>query len=210
MLPLHEDAYSHIQSYVKSVQCRSSVHYLIGLAIRWKKHLKYALARNIARKRGAIIGEGVVMPLSLALKANPNLIIGNHTSIQTDKIDTRSPVHIGNFVIIGKDTEIITTSHNIDSCRMEVKHYGIDISDYVWLPVNIMVLPSCRQIGRGAVVSSGSVVVKNVEPMSVISGNPAIFLKYRKYVHSGLVVEALLGGDYSVYKQARKGNLNQG
>lgn len=55
------------------------------------------------------------MPLSLARKANRNLIIGNHVSIQTDKIDLRSPIQIGNNVIIGYNTEIITTSHNIDS-----------------------------------------------------------------------------------------------
>lgn len=51
------------------------------------------------------------MPISLAKKANKNLIIGSHTSIQTDKIDVRSPVKIGSHVIIGK-SEIITTSHN--------------------------------------------------------------------------------------------------
>lgn len=202
-----QDGHKYIQSYVQSIQHRKLLHYWAGLAIRWKKHLKYALAVNIARKRGAIIGEGVVMPLGLALKANRNLNIGSHTSIQTDKIDTRSPVRIGNFVIIGENTEIITTSHDIDSPRMGVKHYGIDIGDYVWLPTDIMVLPSCRKIGRGAVVGSGSVVVKNVEPMSVVSGNPAISFKQRRCVHSGLVVEALLGGDYSAYRQARKGKL---
>lgn len=204
-----QDGHQYIQSYVQSIQRRSTLRYCAGLAIRWAKHLNYTLAVSIARKRGAIIGEGVVMPLRLALKANRNLKIGNHTSIQTDKIDTRSPVHIGNFVIIGKDTEIITTSHNIDSPRMEVKHYGIVIEDYVWLPTNIMVLPNCRNIGFGAIVGSGSVVVRNVEKMSVVGGNPAIPFKQRKCIHNGLVVEALLGGDYLAYRQSRKrGSLN--
>ncbi|MGN1375494.1 MAG: acyltransferase [Prevotella sp.] len=183
---------------------RSALHYYIGLIVRWKHHFKYDKAVKIARRNGATIGEGVIMPLSFAKKANKNLVIGNHVSIQTDKIDLRSPVKIGNNVIIGSGTEIITTSHNIDSPEWEHKYYGIEIEDYAWLPTNVLVLPSCRKIGHGAVVGSGSVVVKNIQPMSVVSGNPATEFKKRRCVHSALVVESLLSGDYRIYKSARK------
>jgi serine acetyltransferase len=54
------------------------------------------------------------------------------------------------------------------------------------------------------VVSSGSVVVKDVAPMSVVGGNPAKEFKKRACVHSDLVVESLLGGDYEIYKQTWK------
>lgn len=190
--------------YERNVTSRSCIHYLKGLLVRWKQRIKYDKAVRIARKKGAIIGEDVVMPMSLAKRANPNLRIGNHVSIQTDKIDLRSPVTIGNYVIIGSETEIITTSHNIDSEEWEHKYYGITIEDYAWIPTNVMVLPSCRKIEYGGVISSGSVVVKNVESMSVVGGNPAIEFKKRKCVHKNLVVESLLGGDYYTYKKARK------
>lgn len=190
--------------YYRDVLQRSKFHYLKGLLIRWKNNRKYAKAIRIARKNGASIGNDVVMPLSLAQRANQNLKIGNHVSIQSDKIDLRSPVTIGDYVIIGQNTEIITTSHNVDSSEWEHKYYGIVIEDYVWLPTKVLVLPSCRRIGRGAVVSSGSVVVKDVEMMSVVGGNPAKEFKKRKCVHSLLVVESLLGGDYNTYKKARK------
>lgn len=190
--------------YEKNIKERSLLRYLFGLIVRWKKHFKYDKAVRIARRKGAIIGENVVMPLSLAKKANSNLKIGNHVSIQTDKIDLRNPVVIGNYVIIGQDTEIITTSHNIDSKEWEHKHYGITIEDYVWIPTRVMILPSCRKIQYGGVISSGSVVVKDVESMSVVGGNPAKEFKKRKCVHKNLVVESLLGGDYYTYKKIRK------
>ena len=191
-------------TYEKDIKERGTFHYILGLIIRWKQHIKYDKAVRLARKRGASIGENVVMPLSLARKANSNLKIGDHVSIQTDKIDLRNPVTIGNHVIIGSETEIITTSHNIDSEEWEHKHYGLTIEDYVWIPTHVMILPSCRKIEYGGVVSSGSVVVKNVETMSVVGGNPAKEFKKRKCVHKNLVVESLLGGDYHTYKKTRK------
>lgn len=194
--------------YEKNVCERSRLRFFLGLVVRWKQHFKYAKAVKIARKRGASIGEGVIMPLSLAKKANRNLTIGNHVSIQSDNIDLRSPVKIGNHVIIGAGTNIITTSHNIDSLNWEHKYYGIEIEDYVWLPTDVMILPSCRRIGYGAVIGSGSVVVKNIDSMSVVSGNPAKEFKKRKCIHSDLVVESLLGGDYIIYKLTRKNKVN--
>lgn len=191
-------------NYEQDIKGRSTFRYILGLIARWKQHFKYDKAVRIARKKGATIGENVVMPLSLAKVANSNLKIGDHVSIQTDKIDLRNPVTIGNHVIIGSETEIITTSHNIDSEEWEHKHYGLTIEDYVWIPTRVMILPSCRKIQYGGVISSGSVVVKDVESMSVVGGNPAKEFKKRKCVHKNLVVESLLGGDYYTYKKTRR------
>ena len=193
----------HRSLYEINVQDRSKFRYFMGLIVRWKQNLKYERARKIARKRGADIGEGVIMSIEFAKLANRNLTIGNHTSIQTNKIDLRSPVTIGNHVIIGSGVEIITTSHQIDSPDWEHKHYGIQIDDYVWIATNALVLPSCRSVAYGAVIGAGSVVVKNVEAMAVMSGNPAQIIKYRKQVHADLIVESLLGGDYVIYKNTR-------
>lgn len=192
------------EKYIESIKGRSALHYWRGYVIRFLQSLKYIRARRIARKRGAQLGEGVILSVSLARKLNANVSIGSHTSIQTDQLDTRNPLVIGSHVIIGAGTEVITTSHNIDSTLWEQKNYGLVIEDYVWLPTKVLVLPSCRKIGRGAVAGSGSVLVRDVPEMQIVSGNPATVLRERKCVHEDLVVESLLGGDFKAYREARK------
>lgn len=56
----------------------------------------------------------------------------------------------------------------------------------------------------GAVIGAGSVVVKNVNRMEVVGGNPAIFIKKREIIHSNLVVESLLCGDLKKYVETWK------
>jgi len=189
--------------YQKNIRERTLLRFVKGLVPRYLQWIKHERARQIARKRGATVGENTVLPLSLAKRANKNLVVGHNTSIQTDKIDLRSSVKIGNYCIIGV-CEIITTSHYVDSPDWEHKHYGIEIEDYAWVASNVLILPACRNIGYGAVAGAGSVVVKNIEKMSIVSGNPAVHLRYRKQVHDKLVVESLLGGDLKAYLKAWK------
>ena len=190
--------------YELQIENRSRLRFFLGLIPRFKKHLFYSYVRYIARKNGATVGDNSVIPIALAKRANSNLIIGNNCSIQSDLFDTRAKVIIGNNVIIGSGVEILTCSHNIDSTDWEFKAYGIEIESYVWIATRVFILPSCRKIGVGAVCAAGSLVVKNVEEMSVVSGSPATHIKYRKMVHSNLVVESLLGGDYNRYVKTRK------
>ena len=189
--------------YEEYVNSKSKLRWILGSIMRLRTYLRYQNRVRLARKRGALIGENVVMPMQLAKLACPNLSIGNCTSIQSSNIDLRNKVIIGSYVIIGGGNQIITTSHNIDSPDWEPKHYGIEIEDYVWISSNCLILPSCRKIGRGAVIGAGSVVVRDVPPMAVMSGNPAQEIRKRKTIHSDLIVEGLLGGDFKTYKDSR-------
>ena len=56
--------------------------------------------------------------------------------------------------------------------------YGrpIVIEDKAWIGINSTILPGVR-IGYGAIVGAGSVVTKDVPPMTVVAGNPAKFIK---------------------------------
>ena len=189
--------------YKMDVQKRSFGRFLAGFLVRLKSHIFYSFARCLARRNGAKIGPRSIISLGLARKANSNLRIGNCSAIQTDLLDLRAPINIGDNVIICAGVEILTCSHFIDSSNFEFKPYGIEIDDYAWIASRAFVLPSCKKIGRGAICAAGSLVAKDVEPMSVVAGNPATHLKIRKQIHADLVVESLMGGDFEAYLEAR-------
>ena len=84
------------------------------------------------------------------------------------------------------------------------KFKPVVIEDYVWISTNCLIMPSCRKIGKGAVIGGGSVVVSDVPPMAVMSGNPAKEIRKRKCIHSDLIVEGLLGGDFKTFKDSRR------
>lgn len=52
------------------------------------------------------------------------------------------------------------------------------IGDGAWLGMRSLILPGIK-IGEGAIVASGAVVTKDVEPYAVVAGNPARVVKYR-------------------------------
>lgn len=195
--------------YAKRIRERSHLKYFFGLIIRAWIGFQYWRAVRIARKRGATIGEGVSMPISLAKRMNSHVRIGNHVSISTNRFSVLLyDLSIGDNVIIGKNVKIQLGSHDIDSSTWDnIRKKGkLVIEDYVWLCPDSAILPGCQHIGRGAVVGANSVVVKDVEEMSVVSGWPAKELRKRQCVHDGIYVETLSGNDFKLYRKLRKSN----
>lgn len=54
----------------------------------------------------------------------------------------------------------------------------INIGNDVWIGANVCILPHV-QIGSGAIIASGAVVVKDVKPYEIVGGVPAKHIKYR-------------------------------
>ncbi len=81
-------------------------------------------------------------------------------------------IHIGSNVDIAQDCRLWTMEHDPHSNTYETKSGNIVIEDYCWLASNVTILPGVT-IGKGAVVATGSIVTKDVEPMTIVAGIPA-------------------------------------
>lgn len=63
-------------------------------------------------------------------------------------------------------------AHDVPTASLKI---GAD----AWIGGHAVVLPGCKEIGRGAVVAAGAVVTKDVPPYAVVGGNPAKIIKHR-------------------------------
>ena len=101
-------------------------------------------------------------------------------------IDYGKPVTVGRGCFIqqcctffgrGPKVNLITINHDPNPDNRSAT-YGrpIVIEDKAWIGINSTILPGVC-IGYGAIVGAGSVVTKDVPPMTVVAGNPAKFIK---------------------------------
>lgn len=111
---------------------------------------------------------------------NPNkLETGNDTHInRLVTLDARGGLKIGNNVSISHGVMIMTGSHDVNSEQFLVRFYPITIEDYVWIGCGAIILQNVT-IGRGAVVSAGAVVTKDVPPYAIVGGVPAKTIAFR-------------------------------
>jgi acetyltransferase-like isoleucine patch superfamily enzyme len=114
-------------------------------------------------------------PTTLRICEDATLIIGNYCSISD-----------GATFILGRGHD----PRNITTYPLAHKVYGepyaedpvdgsIIVGNDVWLGRNCIVLPGVS-IGDGSIIGAGAVISKNVEPFSVMLGNPAV-CKYKRF-----------------------------
>ena len=107
------------------------------------------------------------------------LVIGNNSTVNFGcYLDNRRGIFIGDNVGIAHNTKIYTLGHDINDPEFKTKGAPVYIEDNSFIFSNSLIMPGVT-IGEGAVVLAGSVVTKNVEPWTVVGGNPATKIRIR-------------------------------
>ena len=172
------------------------------LSSKYRRRKKYEKEFRKTNPKSILISKDRI-PLSLIKcgkysYGNPKIMKFN---IENEKLE------IGNYVSIADNvTFILSGNHYIDTfttypfkvnCFSEkVEAWGkgpIKVGDDVWIGYGATILSGVT-IGQGAIIAAGSVVVKDVEPYSVVGGNPAKLIKYR---YSTEIIEEMKKIDFS-------------
>jgi 2,3,4,5-tetrahydropyridine-2,6-dicarboxylate N-acetyltransferase len=112
------------------------------------------------------IGDHCVIMMGAVL--NIGAVIGERTMIDMNVV-------IGGRAIVGKNCHI--GAGTVLAGVIEPPSADpVIIEDDVVIGANVVVLEGVK-VGKGAVIAAGSVVIKNVEPLSVMAGIPARLLK---------------------------------
>ena len=138
---------------------------------------------------------------------NPNIIVGDFTYIADSEFESHVTHHydfIGDKLIIGKFCQIAAgvefvmngANHQMNAvstfpfytlegwdmkppAASEMPFKGDTvIGNDVWIGQNATILPGVH-IGDGAIIGANSVVASDVEPYSIVVGNPVKLIRYR-------------------------------
>jgi putative colanic acid biosynthesis acetyltransferase WcaF len=133
----------------------------------------------LLRLFGAKIGEGVTIKPGVNVKYPWHLSIGNHTWIGENVwIDCLVPITIGSNVCLSQGAILLTGSHDYKKTAFNLLTAGMTLEDGVWIGAGAMVNLGVT-VASHAVLTSGSVATKNLEPYTIYQGNPAVKIRKR-------------------------------
>ena len=140
---------------------------------------RYWVSKPFVRKLGrARLYEGVTLWYPYRIEIGSDVTINEWTYVSGF-----GGVRIGNGVRIGHRTSILSSDHRLDQPGVPFAKAGLVaaetvIEDDVFIGANVTILMGVR-IGSGSVIAAGSVVTRDVEPLTVAGGVPAKPLKRR-------------------------------
>lgn len=146
---------------------------------RWAiGRIGWPLRRFLLKSFGALIDKDAYVYSSSSIFAPWNLILARACIGPNTNIYNKDLVQIGNDSVISQDTTLCSASHDIQSTMLPLQTKPIIIKDFVWIASEAFVGMGVT-IGEGAVVGARAAVFKDVEPWTVVGGNPAKFIKKR-------------------------------
>lgn len=128
---------------------------------------------------GARIGKGVHIYPSAKVWQPWTLEMGDYSCLAGGvNCYTADEIVIGENVVVSQDSFLCAASHDISSPVFELVTKPIELSKDSWVGARAIIMPGVK-LGEGAVVAAGAVVTKDVEPWTVVGGNPALIIKKR-------------------------------
>lgn len=135
---------------------------------------KRELARRLKR-----VGPGLVVYPGARVFGAHRFEVGRNCRIGYDNIiQANGEIVLGDDVLLGPGVKIWSTNHASARTDVPIWDQGyelkrVEIGDGVWVGANCFIMPGAH-IGAHSIIAAGSVVAgKDVEPYSILAGNPA-------------------------------------
>lgn len=143
------------------------LHYVVGYTP------SHHIRRFFYRLAGLSIGKGSTIHMEARFYNPRNIEIGEDTIIGEGAVlDGRDKLLIGNHVDIASGVMIYNAEHDVQNEDFRVTLGQVVIEDYVFIGPRSIILPGVT-IGKGAVISAGAVVAKDVADFQIVGGVPA-------------------------------------
>lgn len=136
--------------------------------------------RDFLRTFVAKLDEGAMINSPFYMEFANHLEMGVNSFINYDCIMLNNAmIKLGDNVLVGPKVSFYTAMHPIDAKQREqwlIYAKPITVEDNVWIGGSATILGGVT-IGKNAIVGAGAVVTKDVEPNTIVVGNPARVLR---------------------------------
>ena len=151
-----------------------------ALCARWlPRSMGSGWKRLLLRAFGAKMGRNSNVYSSAKVYYPANLVMGDNTCL-ADDVDCYNvaPVILRDNVTVSQGAYLCTAGHDITDPAHPLVAKPIVIEDQAWVCARAFVGMGVT-VGQGAVVGATASIYKDVEPWTVVGGNPAKFIKKR-------------------------------
>ena len=125
---------------------------------------------------GDNLGEGGWVMPGLTGVCFDRVHIGKNVMIMNNCLMmARGGITIDDGAMIAATAQLISNNHDLYD-RQILLCKPVHICENVWIGAGATILPGVT-VGKNAVVAAGAVVTKDVEPNTIVGGNPAKFIK---------------------------------
>jgi putative colanic acid biosynthesis acetyltransferase WcaF len=175
------DRYKNSFYQISASIWQQTLWYFFGYPLVHTRWLPLSILKvSILRLFGAKIGKGVTIKPCVKIKYPWHLKIGDYVWIgENTWIDNLVTVTIESNCCISQDVYLCTGNHDWGKTTFDLITGEIYIEEGSWIAARAAVGPGVT-IGKGAILSLGSVTGKSLKPMTIYAGNPAEAVKERK------------------------------
>jgi acetyltransferase-like isoleucine patch superfamily enzyme len=159
----------------------------------------FEFGKGVSVSRGGLIqvpahatlrlGDGVRVGRDAEISPDPEIVIGDFTSIQ-DRCTLLGHVSVGAHCVFAPNVMMSSRTHHFkerpawlirdqdrlmyesDHPSASPRHLQIRVEDDCWIGINAVIMRGVT-VGRGSVIGANSVVTQTVAPYTVVGGSPA-------------------------------------
>jgi putative colanic acid biosynthesis acetyltransferase WcaF len=139
----------------------------------------FAWRNWLLRRLGAKVGRNTRIENSVRIQYPWMLEVGDYSAVgERVLIYNLGKVTIGTRVTISQQAHLCAGSHDYTRAEMPLERLPITVGDEAWICTDAFIGPNVS-VGSGAVVGARAAVFEDVQPWTVVGGNPARFIKER-------------------------------
>ena len=137
----------------------------------WKRFLLRCFGANIHHTAHVYSSAKVYYPANLIMEANSCMA----SEVNCYNVDV---VKIGCNTVVSQGAYLCTASHDVNDPQFPLITAPIILEDQVWVGTEAFIGMGVT-VSQGAVIGAKAAVFKNVEPWTIIGGNPAKIIRNR-------------------------------